>query len=278
MTTTSATPATATPFRFFDLEVLRAERRSPTMIRIVMGGPELPSMASAGRDQRLKLFFPHPGQDAPVMPDDDGSDWYGAYQALDPAVRGIMRTYTIRALSTDELTVDFAVHGDEGPASRWALAAAPGDRLAALAPATADNVAYDYRPPSDTDWVLLAGDESALPAIASILETLPAGLPVRAWIDVAEPADIQGLPTPSPDAEIVWQVRGVSRPTPEEIAAASLPEGTPYAWIAGESATVKAIRRHLVRERGIDRKRVTFSGYWRRGTSETQLLEKGEAA
>ncbi|WP_419993785.1 siderophore-interacting protein [Streptomyces boninensis] len=275
--TTTATPATTAPFRFFALEVLRAERRSPTMIRVVMTGPELASMASAGRDQRIKLFFPHPGQDAPVLPDDDGSNWYGAYQALDPAVRGIMRTYTTRALSTEQLTVDFAVHGDEGPASRWAMSAAPGHRLAALAPVAADNVAYDYRPPSDTDWILLSGDESALPAIAAILETLPSGLPVRAWIDVAEPADIQGLPTAA-DAEIVWQVRGVARPTPEAIAEAELPDGTPYAWIAGESATVKAIRRHLVRERGVDRKRVTFSGYWRRGTSETQLLESGEAA
>ncbi|WBB61084.1 siderophore-interacting protein [Streptomyces sp. WMMC500] len=270
---------TASPFRFFDLVVAAAERLSPTMIRVVFAGPALARMESAGRDQRIKLFFPHPGQDAPVMPNDDGTNWYPAWQALDPEVRGIMRTYTTRSLTRDpdRLVVDFAVHGEGGPGSRWALRAAPGDRLCVLAPVVAENVAYDFRPPAGTDWMLVTADETALPAVAGILAALPVGVPVRAWIEVAYAGDRLALPTPA-DAHVTWLVRGTDAPVPEAVAAAELPGGTPYAWVAGESATVKAVRRHLVRERGFDRGAVTFTGYWRRGTTEDQLLASAENA
>ncbi|GAA1504263.1 siderophore-interacting protein [Streptomyces synnematoformans] len=271
--------ATDAPFRFFDIAVAGVERLSPTMIRVAFDGPGLASMESAGRDQRIKLFFPHPGQDAPVMPDDDGGNWYPAWQALDPAVRGIMRTYTTRSLtrSPDRLVVDFAVHGDTGPGSRWALHAAPGDRLCVLAPIVADNVAYDFRPPAGTDWMLVTADETALPAVAGIFAAVPADVPVRAWIEVADAADRLALPAPA-HADVTWLVRGSDAPTPDAVRGAELPGGTPYAWVAGESATVRAVRRHLVRERGFDRRAVTFTGYWRRGTTEDQLLAAAESA
>lgn len=103
-------------------------------------------------------------------------------------------------------------------------------------------------------------------------------MPVRAWIDVADPADRQPLPTAA-DAEVTWLVRGTAPAAADAVRAADdLPAGTPYAWVAGESATVKAVRRHLVRERGFDRKAVTFVGYWRPGASEDQLLAQGESA
>ncbi|AZM50411.1 NADPH-dependent ferric siderophore reductase [Streptomyces sp. WAC 06738] len=271
--------ATVAPFRFFDIVVAGVERLSPTMIRVAFAGPALASMESAGRDQRIKLFFPHPGQDAPVMPDDDGGNWYPAWQALDPAVRGIMRTYTTRSLTRDpdRLVVDFAVHGETGPGSRWALHAAPGDRLSVLAPIVAENVAYDFRPPAGTDWLLVTADETALPAVAGIFAALPAELPVRAWIEVADAGD-RLEPATAADAQVTWLVRGEDAPVAEAVRAAELPGGAPYAWVAGESATVRAVRRHLVRERGFDRRAVTFSGYWRRGTTEDQLLAAAESA
>ncbi|MFF0728518.1 siderophore-interacting protein [Streptomyces sp. NPDC004134] len=271
--------ATVAPFRFFDIVVAGVERLSPTMIRVAFAGPALAAMESAGRDQRIKLFFPHPGQDAPVMPDDDGTNWYPAWQALDPAVRGIMRTYTTRSLTRapDRLVVDFAVHGETGPGSRWALRAAPGDRLSVLAPIVAENVAYDFRPPAGTDWLLVTADETALPAVAGIFAALPADLPVRAWIEVADAGD-RLAPATAADAEVTWLVRGEAAPVTEALRAAELPGGAPYAWVAGESATVRAVRRHLVRERGFDRRAVTFSGYWRRGTTEDQLLAAAESA
>ncbi|MEU6123933.1 siderophore-interacting protein [Streptomyces sp. NPDC047123] len=275
---------TASPYQFFDVEVLRAEHLTPAMIRVAFAGPDLPRMATGGRDQRIKIFLPHPGQDAPVMPDTSGNtlDWYAAWCALDPAVRGIMRTYTTRELrrDPDELIVDFAVHGPapspaDGPATSWARTARPGARIGVLAPVHEENGAYDFCPPQDTEWLLLAADESALPAVANILDTLPPGLPVRVWIELHDLADRQDLPTKA-DAQVHWLTQEGT--TPEAIRGADLPDGVPYAWIAGESATVKAIRRHLVGERGFDRKKVAFSGYWRRGTTTDQLIDSGESA
>ncbi|MFD6418964.1 siderophore-interacting protein [Streptomyces sp. NPDC060194] len=268
---------TDAPFQFFDVHVVRTERLSPTLLRATLTGDDLPRMASAGRDQRIKVFLPHPGQDAPVMPDTRGPDWYEAWRALDPDVRGIMRTYTIRALrpgspgSPGELDIDFALHGTAGPASRWALTAAPGDRIGALAPVVADNVAYDFRPPAGTDWLLLAGDPSALPAVAAILESLPAGTPVHAYLEAPHPDDHLDLPTAA-TAHVTWLT---GTPTTDALRTATLPDGTPYAWIAGESSAVKAIRRHLVSERGFDKRSVKFSGYWKRGTTEDQMMEAG---
>lgn len=277
------------PYQYFAVEVVRAERITPGMLRVVLTGPTVGRMASAGRDQRVKLFLPHPGQDAPVMPhmDTDSDDWYEAWRALDPDTRGIMRTYTVRELSREpaELVVDFALHGGAddpaaGPASRWARTAGPGDRIGVLAPVVEENGGYDFRPPEGTDWVLLTGDESALPALAGILESLPADLPTHVWVDLHDRADRQDLPTKA-DAEITWLVRDVPADSPtttDAVRAATLPQGTPYAWIAGESATVRALRRHLVAERGFDRRAVKFTGYWRRGTSEDQLLQADEDA
>ncbi|MGA4848013.1 siderophore-interacting protein [Streptomyces sp. G5(2025)] len=274
---------TDSPYQYFDVEVLRAEHLTPAMIRVTFGGPGLRRMASGGRDQRIKIFLPHPGQDAPVMPatdTGDTSDWYAAWCARAPSVRGIMRTYTTRELrrDPDELIVDFAVHGAapslaDGPATSWARTARPGARIGVLAPVEEENAAYDFRPPHDTDWLLLAADESALPAVAAILETLPPALPTRVWIEVHDLADRQTLPTKA-DAEIHWLIGEGT--TPDAIRGTTLPEGTPYAWLAGESSTVKTVRRHLVSDRGFDRKRVSFSGYWRKNTTTDDLIDRGE--
>ncbi|MGW2510142.1 siderophore-interacting protein [Streptomyces scopuliridis] len=292
---------TDAPFQFFTVEVLRTERVTPSMARVFLGGPDMARMATAGRDQRVKLFLPRPGERQPVMPDPARADWYDAWRELDPDVRGIMRTYTVRELRRDphELVIDFALHGTEsngegsggsrgggtavdtasGPATRWVRAARPGARIAVLAPVDEENAGYDFRPPDGTDWILLTADESALPAAAGILESLPPGMPARVWIEVHDPADRQELPTKA-DAGIVWLTRDhhAAPATADAIRAAALPGGTPYAWIAGESATVKAIRRHLVGERGFDRGAVKFTGYWRRGASEDHLLGAGEEA
>ncbi|MFD4482622.1 siderophore-interacting protein [Streptomyces sp. NPDC058471] len=276
---------TDSPYHFFDVHVLRTEYVTPSMIRVALGGEGLARMGSAGRDQRIKVFLPHPGQDAPVMPDTsegNAASWYADWLALDPDVRGIMRTYTTRELrrDPDELIVDFAVHGaapspNDGPATSWARSARPGARIGVLAPIEEENGAYDFRPPQDTDWVLLTADESALPAVAAILETLPPAMPTRVWIEVHDLADKQELPTKA-DAEITWLTEQDA--TPSAIRAAELPSGTPYAWVTGESATVKTVRRHLVGDRGFDRKRISFSGYWRRGTTTDELIDRNETA
>jgi NADPH-dependent ferric siderophore reductase len=268
-------------YRFFDFEVARTRRVSPSVQRLTFRGArpgDLAEFASGGRDQRFKLFFPRPGQDRALVPVDEGDGWYAAWRGMDPDRRALMRTYTVREQRRElgEVDVDFAVHaGAGGPACDWALHALAGDRILALGPSIADNAGIDFRPPPETDWILLAGDESALPAIAGILDWLGPGRVVRAWIEIGHGDDVQDLRTWA-DAEITWQVRGGGRSLSRSIGSARLPEGRPYAWIAGEAAEVRTLRRHLVGAgpdgRGIDRRRVTFTGYWRRGASEEELF------
>lgn len=132
MTTTAAVPRVA-PFRFFDLTVLRVRRLGPSMLRITLGGPGADGFRAGGRDQSLSLFLPHPGQSEAVVPDGEDGAWYAKWRALPEDVRAVMRSYTVRAqrVKTDgstEVDIDFALHGDGGPASRWALMAASGNR------------------------------------------------------------------------------------------------------------------------------------------------------
>ncbi|WP_327291771.1 siderophore-interacting protein [Streptomyces sp. NBC_01198] len=262
-------------YDFFRATVLRTHRLSAGLLRVVLGGPGLDAVASGGRDQRLKLFLPQEGQDEPVLPEVLDADWYAGWRALDPEVRGIMRTYTIRDVRRErgrepaELDIDFALHGDLGPASRWANRAVPGDRLTLLAPVVPDNGGVDFRPPAGTDWVLLCADETAVPAVAAILEWLPAGTVVKAWISVGSPEDRIELPTKC-QAEVSWLTRPGALPA--AVAAALFPAGAPYAWVAGEAGVVREVRRHLVGARAFAPGAVTFAGYWRRGASEDALL------
>ncbi|MFI9819222.1 siderophore-interacting protein [Streptomyces sp. NPDC052013] len=287
--------AVADPFRFFALHVLRARRVSPSLVRVTFGGAELREFRSHGLDQSLSLFLPHPGQEEPAVPIELGDSWWQAWRELPDDVRAVMRSYTLRALRADadgvttEIDIDFVLHGiadeggiEAGPASRWADRAAPGDRVLLLGPAVADNRAIRFRPPDGTDLVLLWADETALPATAAILEALPAGTRVRAWLEVPHAGDVHDLTTAA-DAEVTWFVRdghGAGQDSPmalDGIRAAQLPSAErPYVWIAGESGNVKALRRHFVSERGFDRRAVTFVGYWRRGLTEEQLREQGE--
>ena len=302
--------AVAAPFRFFTLQVTRTRRLSPSLVRVTFTGPDLHAFASNGQDQSLSLFLPRPGQQTPVMPMEYGDGWRQAWIDTPEDVRAVMRSYTLRALrqdangATTEIDIDFVLHGTEpgaatpaGPASRWAADAEAGDRAVLLGPSVADNTAIRFRPPADADLILIWADETALPAASAILETLPAGTKARVWLEVPHTGD-RVEPTTSADAEITWLVRdeahadapdedpdgtpaaAPSEATPlalEAIRTAQLPSAqAPYAWIAGESGCVKALRRHLVREREIDRRRVTFVGYWRRGLSEEQLRERGE--
>ncbi|HEX4221661.1 MAG TPA: siderophore-interacting protein [Pseudonocardiaceae bacterium] len=272
------TGITALPFRIFDLRVLRVARLSPSFIRITFGGADVADVRCGGRDQRVKLFLPHPGQDTPVLPDDRDGDWFGQWRAMDPATRAVMRTYTVREHRKDssELDIDFAVHGSGGgAASQWALEVGVGSRVALLAPVNEDNGAVDFRPPPDTDWVLLTADETAVPAVEAILSWLPATMRARVWLEVARAQDIRELPTEA-QAEITWLIREAENGKPDEVLSAvrgaRLPSGKPYAWIAGEAADVRELRRHLLRERGFERDAVVFTGYWRRGAGEDDVL------
>ncbi|MET7851082.1 siderophore-interacting protein [Streptomyces avermitilis] len=288
------TTAVAAPFRFFSLQVVRTRRLGPSLLRVTFTGADLHAFASDGRDQSLSLFLPHPGQTEPAVPIELGDNWWQGWRELPDDVRAVMRSYTLRALRQDahgntvEIDIDFVLHGVEpgaaapaGPASRWASRAAAGDRVLLLGPAIEDNRAIRFRPPEGTDLVVIWADETAVPAASAILEWLPAGTRAKVWLEVHDAGNIQDLTTEA-DAEITWLVHN-ERETRDEgspmaldaVRAAAFPAAErPYAWIAGESGCVKELRRHLVRERGIDRRQVTFVGYWRQGLSEEQLREQ----
>ncbi|MEV6998814.1 siderophore-interacting protein [Streptomyces sp. NPDC093982] len=264
------TTAVAAPFRFFSLQVVRTRRLGPSLVRVTFAGADLHAFHSDGCDQSLSIFLPHPGQTEPQVPLELGDGWWQGWRELPDDVRAVMRSYTLRALrrNPDEIDIDFVLHEPAGPASHWASRAAAGDRVLLLGPAIADNRAIRFRPPQDTDLVVIWGDETAVPAVSAILETLPAGTRARVWLEVRDAGDIQDLVTEA-EAEITWLVEEDGL---DAVRAAELPPAErPYVWIAGESGRVKALRRHFVGERGIDRRRVTFVGYWRQGMTEEQL-------
>jgi NADPH-dependent ferric siderophore reductase len=240
--------------------VLRTAPVAPHTTRITFGGPGLAGFRGVGFDQVVRLFFPQPGQREPVIP--DGGDWWETYQAIPEDRRPVLRNYTVRRFdpAAQELDVDFVVHGDDGPASAWALRARPGDVIGVC------HDAASAAPPADTDWLLLVADETGLPALSVILSELPAGRRALVLVEVDGPEGEIELAT-GPGVEMRWLHRaGVAAGRSDVVArtlrAAELPSGQVYAWVAGESGMVKEVRRHLVRERGVDKRRVEFCGYW----------------
>ncbi|MDA3280150.1 siderophore-interacting protein [Pseudomonas aeruginosa] len=293
-------------YRLFNVELKRREQLSPALTRFVFGGPEVAEMKTLAADQRIKIFFPDASGQPPSLP--GGSEWYQAYRSVEPARRPPMRTYTIRALRAEqeEVDVEFVLHGENGPASAWATHARIGDRLQLAAPNRQygdDPGGYEWKPPAGVRHILLIADETALPAVAGILEELAGEAEppvVEAFLEVPGEADILDLPA-IPGARLHWLPRhqaGIHSRNGERMIEAArqarLPErevaggaaqeledidideeilwelaspesGSFYAWVAGESAAVMAIRRYPVQERGIDKRHLTLMGYWRLG-------------
>ncbi|EPQ3885933.1 siderophore-interacting protein [Pseudomonas aeruginosa] len=293
-------------YRLFNVELKCREQLSPALTRFVFGGPEVAEMKTLAADQRIKIFFPDASGQPPSLP--GGSEWYQAYRSVEPARRPPMRTYTIRALRAEqeEVDVEFVLHGENGPASAWATHARIGDRLQLAAPNRQygdDPGGYEWKPPAGVRHILLIADETALPAVAGILEELAGEAEppvVEAFLEVPGEADILDLPA-IPGARLHWLPRhqaGIHSRNGERMIEAArqarLPErevaggaaqeledidideeilwelaspesGSFYAWVAGESAAVMAIRRYLVQERGIDKRHLTLMGYWRLG-------------
>ncbi|MEW1635699.1 siderophore-interacting protein [Streptomyces sp. NPDC093801] len=284
----AAVPAAA-HFRFFTLEVLRTRRLGHSFLRVTFGGGSLADFRSGGYDQSLSLFLPCGDQEHTELPSTDEDTWFGAWRAMPDEERPVMRSYTVReqrrtAGGADEVDIDFVLHGDSSPASRWAGRAVTGRRIMAIGPAVAENKSVRFQRPAGTGAVLMYADETALPAAAAILDRLPAGTRVKAWFEVPHADDRLGLHTLA-DTDITWIVREKAAGAAEraervlsELRAAQLPaSGAPYAWLAGEAGTVRAVRRHLVQERSVDRRAVRFTGYWRLGASEEQLLAEAYA-
>src|SRR6266536_6705061 len=179
--------------------VSRVEQLTPHMTRVVLGGDGLAGF-SAGEftDHYVKLQFPVEGVTYP-----EPFDLQRIRAELPPEQWPRMRTYTVRRwdAAARELTVDVVLHGDEGVAGPWAMRAQPGDDVHFMGPGGG------YAPSADADWHLLAGDESAVPAIAASLERLPTGAVAHVFIEVTGPDDELKLETPA-EATVTWLHRG----------------------------------------------------------------------
>ncbi|MFD9616604.1 siderophore-interacting protein [Streptomyces virginiae] len=287
MTATASDAPAVAHFRFFELEVLRTRRLGHSFLRVTFGGESLAGFRSGGFDQSLSLFLPAADQEHTVLPSTDEDTWFTAWRGMPDEERPVMRSYTVREQrrtpeGADEVDIDFVLHGDASPASRWAGRAVTGRRILAIGPAVAENKSVRFQPSADTDAIWMYADETALPAAAAILDRLPAGTRVRAWFEIPHEDDRLDLRAPA-DADITWIVReGHGRERTEQVLSAlrSADPGAaeaPYVWLAGESGTIRAVRRHFVQERSVDRRAVRFTGYWRLGASEEQLLAEAYA-
>lgn len=325
-------PAVAYPaYRPYAARVQRLLRMSPHLVRVTFTGDDFDVFGTAGLDQRIKLVLPHPdGSLCDIGADDpqtvlDGT-WYTRWRELPEGERNPFRTYTVRAVRPErrELDVDMVLHDPtpgtvDGPAAAWLRRARVGDAVVVVGPdaRTPDpTVGLDWRP-GGARHLLLVGDETAAPAICSIVESLGREVTAQAFIEVDGGDDImnvvargrsrvawlardagcetaQGFQAVAPRGELLtravstWlarhmsQLSGVVLPTPQVLEDVDvdtellwdspLDPGTGdfYAWIAGEAAVVKGLRRLLVSEVGVARTNVAFMGYWRQGRSEAQ--------
>ena len=248
------------PLKLRLAQVARVETISPRMRRITLAGDELAGFTSAAPDDHVKLFFPAPGQERPVLPDPGAAGKGRATDAVPPTARD----YTPRRFDPErnELVVEFVIHGD-GPASGWAAHAASGQWLGVGGPRGS------FLVPDDYDIYLLAGDETALPAIARHLEEARPGARVLALIEVADAHEQRHLPTAA-NAAIHWLHRdgvpaGTSTLLDRALADLALPPGDAHAWLAGEIETIRRLRSHLIEHKGLSRDRIRAAGYWRLG-------------
>jgi NADPH-dependent ferric siderophore reductase len=298
-----ANPDVIAPWRLFAVEVRAVRRLSRSFLRVTFTGPDLDTFADNGYDQRFKLVLPAPGHGLAHMP--DGPDWYPQWRALPGELRCPIRTYTVRHVrpADREVDVDVVRHSDgHGPAARWAEAVRPGDAAALIGPDArypGEHGGVEFRPPAPGTAVLIAGDETAVPAVASILARLPARSAGEVLLEVPYPDDALAVDELPPGFRIRWLPRwddplgthlvpavqaAAARLVPSPAASGALEDvdvdeqilwevpqeadGGVYAWLAGEAGVIKTLRRHLVTERGLDRRSVAFMGYWRLGRSE----------
>ncbi|MEV4280393.1 siderophore-interacting protein [Actinoplanes xinjiangensis] len=249
------------------LEVTKSERISPNVVRVTFGGEGLDRFTPLGFDQWFRLFLPRPGQDTLKLPTRTSGLWYAQYLATAKQKRPFVRNYTVRAYRPDGLDVDFVVHvdadGHSGPASTFAIGANPGDQAGLL------DQGVGYNPRADHDWTLLVADETGLPAVAGICESLPDDATGVAIVELPSMDDRQDFRVPS-GVDLRWVARERPGDVPGQLAlatlrAAELPSAPVWAYLVGESALVTGGRRHLVEDRAVPKGHIDFIGYWRHG-------------
>jgi NADPH-dependent ferric siderophore reductase len=229
------------------------------MVRVVLDGGDLAQLPMPdATDAYLNAAFRPDG-----APYGEVFDPQALRDTHPEAVQPARRRYTVRAWDPDRarLTIDFVVHGDSGVAGPWAAAARPGDVLVFTGPSGG------YRPDPRADWHLMVGDESALPAIAASLEALAPGARAVVRLVCDGPEHELDLDSPA-EVDLRWLHRhGDERDSSLLLAAVEaldFGEGRPFGFVHGEADEIRGVRRHLLQERGLTRRDLSCSPYWRR--------------
>ena len=242
---------------------------APRLVSVLVTGDELDGFADAAPTAHLKVFLPADGQDEPNLPEYTPEGAVYAEAGPPPTVR----TYTPRRYdpATKTLEIQFLLHGD-GPASEWAQRVKPGDKLAVAGPGGR----FSLEPAADHWW--LAADESAIPAVGTLLEALPETVTVDAHIEVDGPDDEVELSGPA-KTTITWHHRRAGDAFGEELTAAAreanIPDGARI-WVACEASAMREIRRYFAREKGIPVAQLVTRGYWRTGEQNHPDHDYGE--
>lgn len=253
------------------LEVVKSEAITPHMIRITLKGEALADFPENRGGGHIKVFLPLSHQQKPALPQlgEVGIIW------PDTRERPITRTYSVRYFDAErgELAVDFVAHGDEGPASRWARAAKPGDFVGVSGPGGPNPLL------PEAPWSLIAGDMTALPAIGALLESLPASARGVALIEVGDEQECQRLTHP-PGVEVRWLYRGampacLSTLQLDEVKRLDLPAAADFsAWVGGENSAVLALRDYLMKECGLKKQQLYAVPYWRHCWNEERYHQE----
>jgi len=257
---------------FRKAHVVSTRRPTPHSVLITLGGEGLKTFATNGRAEHIKLFLPPPGELEPVVP-----TWGPNGPEFPPdKPRPLSRTYTPRRWNpeTCELEVHIMTHSG-GPGASWAQNAKPGDPVVVAGPGR------PYKPVDGAAWHMIAGDESALPAIATILESLAEGERAIVFVEVADEQERVPLETKA-DARITWLPReGQAWNVPgdllvQAIRSVELPAGPGAVWIGCEAGQMREIKKHLLYERGIPREAMCTRGYWKLGVANHPDHDMGD--
>ena len=299
--------------RPYRVRVAALRALSPHFVRVTFTGDDLGDFGVDGLDQRIKLVLPLEATGYDTFPVDD---WWPSWRALPAHEQNAFRTYTAKAVRPHrrEVDVDFVSHGDQGAAAAWLARTRVGDEAMLIGPDATSGVTGSgvEWAPGGASTVMIAGDETAVPAISSIVESLPADARGCVFLEVPTADDVLPLSAPAgvtvhwlprsgdPDhgrdaafgARLQTAVRGwtaryvtawhrgveLDEVDIEHDVLWDVPQGEPphgaalqgdfYAWLAGEAGAIKALRRFLVSEVGVDRRQVAFMGYWRLGRAE----------
>ena len=237
---------------------------TPALVRVVLGGDGLSGFTLPdATDAYVNLALPPAGApyDAAFVPAE-------VRERYDERHWPARRRYTVRRWddATGELTLDFVVHGAAGAGGPWAATTAVGDTLVLEGPGGG------YRPDPEADWHLLVGDESALPAIAASLETVPASRRAVVRLVCDGPEHEIDLDCPG-DLDLVWLHRTGTDDTTlltRSVEALDFPAGRVQAFVHGEAEEIRGLRRHLLGERGLGRADMSCSPYWRRTMADEE--------